>query len=64
MGTADVSDKQYTGGMFIKDEHGSDLSNDNFPVNEVCRGSTLVQLAGVSTYSHRQWKFILEGEWQ
>ncbi|KAK8869438.1 hypothetical protein IAR55_000002 [Kwoniella newhampshirensis] len=34
MGTSEVNENQYTGGIFIKDEFAVDLKNDSFPGNE------------------------------
>ncbi|KAL7418906.1 hypothetical protein Q5752_006590 [Cryptotrichosporon argae] len=34
MGSAEVNDKPYTGGMFAKDEHAVDVETTSMPVNE------------------------------
>ncbi|WWC98072.1 hypothetical protein V866_004962 [Kwoniella sp. B9012] len=34
LGSAEISDQPYTGGIFVKDELAQDLDSDSFPVNE------------------------------
>ncbi|WWC91105.1 uncharacterized protein L201_006046 [Kwoniella dendrophila CBS 6074] len=34
LGSAEISDNPYTGGIFVKDELAEDLDSDSFPVNE------------------------------